>query len=69
MGIFLFIALHPAGKLFDVGEHVRDIEKAIAFKANVDESGLHARKNPAHPTFVDIADQPACLGPFKNNFC
>ena len=64
----VLIAFHPARELFDLGEDVGDVEKPVAFEADVDEGRLHPGQDPADATFVDVADQPARLSAFQKNF-
>ena len=51
---FVF-ALEPI-ELFDRIDDVRDVQKAVALEADVNERALHAGQHLRHPAFVDIAD-------------
>ena len=48
-------------ELFFFVEEVRDVQEGVAFKANVDESGLHAGQNPHHAPFVNVSDDSLVL--------
>jgi hypothetical protein len=49
-------------------EDVRGVQERRAFHADFDECRLHARKNPRHATFVDIADQSTAAGALEKHF-
>ena len=36
-------------------EEIGDVEKRVAFQSDIDESGLHAGKNPSDTSFMDAA--------------
>jgi len=43
--------------VFEVFEHIADVEKGVAIQADVDESRLHAGENASNLAFVDAADE------------
>jgi len=52
--------------LFEVLEHVGDVQERIALQSQVDESGLHPGQDLGHAPFVDVSDHrpmPRALDP------
>src|SRR5882762_6778011 len=49
-------------------ENVGGMQESRAFQADLDERGLHARKNAGYPTFVDVADESAPADPLEKHF-
>ena len=54
------VSTSSSGPLLGVGvrvvEIVSDVEECGLIESDVDEGGLHARKDPAHPAFNDVSD-------------
>jgi hypothetical protein len=49
-------------------EKIRDVEKRVAFQADIDESRLHARQDARNPAFVNAAGQGIFLFALIVNF-
>jgi hypothetical protein len=59
----LFLVILP-GEIQEVG----DIEKSVAFQADIDKSRLHAGKHASDASFVNRAGEGVFIFPFKVNF-
>ena len=54
--------------IFEIFENVADVEESVAIEADIDESGLHARKDAGDFTFVDAADEGELFFALDVNF-
>jgi hypothetical protein len=54
--------------ILKIFENVADVQEGVAVKPDVHESGLHARKHPRDPAFVDTADQRELFFALDVNF-
>ena len=56
--MFLVVGVQTI-ELFEAGDDVADVEKAVPFEAEVNERRLHAGQHFGYPALVDVADHPA----------
>src|SRR6185503_4662125 len=56
--MFLVVSVQ-ALELFEAGDNVADVEKAVAFEAEINESRLHAGQHFGYPALVHVAHHAA----------
>jgi len=54
--------------VFQIFEHVADVEECIAIEADVNESGLHAGEDAGDSAFVDAANEGELFFALDVNF-
>jgi hypothetical protein len=58
----------PVFVILEIFENVAYVQESVAIEANVDESGLHARKHSGNSAFVDTTDQRELFFALDINF-
>ena len=48
----------PSAFFVVLGQNVGDIQKRVAFQADLDERGIHALQHIVHAGFIEIPDDP-----------